>query len=466
MSGSRHTVLPILSALGLLAAGAAFALRWRITGNGATGRIGLGLIVAGLHLPTGSVAADLLGAPASADVDAIVQSATLGAAALLCLGGLRPVRRPVALLCAAALVAGPVAAVSVTAAVPPLLVAVQLAAALGWSLVAGSAWQRDRSSGGLTTSSGTLACVASLLTAVLLLGCVPPLSPALGAAATLVADLTLLAAALVAAGYAVRRIADALEGQERYVAGLLEQLTTHERQLQQTRGCLHDARSAVAGIRASSSAVAHPLLRDDLANRAALEETIASELQRLERLLRVPDRTPSVSSVLVDDLLRPVVVTHRERGLRVHWAPMGGAPVQLDGDALVVIVGNLVGNVLAHAPGAECRVSATIGTDLVVTVSDDGPGLDPAVRGAAFDVGGCRPGSPGEGLGLAISRDLARRHGGDLVVVDGGPGTTFRVRLPISSPVAAQPADLATVVPAPRARPVSSGEQVSLRLVS
>ena len=471
-SDSRHDVLPVLSALGLLVAGAAFASRWRITGNGATGRIGLGLLVAGLHLPVGSIVTDLLGA-ASSDVGTAAEVGTLLTAALLCLGGPRPERRPAAVLAAALLTAG--CAVSAVLAGPSgslVLLLAHLGAALGWAALAATSWRRERSLAG-TTSAGPLAWVAVLVTAGLLLDCVPPLSTAAAPAATLAGDLALLAAGVVAAGYAVRRIAAALDGQERYVAGLLEQLAAHERQLQQVRGCLHDARSAVAGIRASASAASHPLMRDDPANRAALEQTVTAELQRLERLLRLPERTPSASSVHVDDLLRPVVVTHRERGLRVHWAPVGGAPVLLDGDALVVIVGNLVGNVLVHAPGAQCSVSAEVGSELVVTVADDGPGLSPGVRATAFEAGGCRAGSPGEGLGLAISRDLARRHGGDLVLDDSGAGATFRLRLPIGTPAApvtavgpvAAPARRVGAPPVPGPRSSPTAEQVPVRSV-
>jgi signal transduction histidine kinase len=51
-------------------------------------------------------------------------------------------------------------------------------------------------------------------------------------------------------------------------------------------------------------------------------------------------------------------------------------------------------------------------------------------------VSAARPG--GSGLGLAIARDLARAHGGDLVLVStGADGTIFRVILPVQSPIAA-----------------------------
>jgi two-component system osmolarity sensor histidine kinase EnvZ len=65
-----------------------------------------------------------------------------------------------------------------------------------------------------------------------------------------------------------------------------------------------------------------------------------------------------------------------------------------------------------------------------ITVDDDGPGIPEASREEAF-----RPfasfSAGGTGLGLAIARDIARAHGGD-VVLEGSPlgGLRARVRLP------------------------------------
>jgi signal transduction histidine kinase len=269
----------------------------------------------------------------------------------------------------------------------------------------------------------------------------------------------MVAAALGLVVIAARGLTDALAGQERYVAGLLEQLAGHERQLQQARGCLHDARATVAGIRAGSSAVRHLTAPTDADSRAALEESVAVELTRLERMLRLPDRAPSVSDVDLDDLVRALVISHRERGLRVHWAPSEQPPVRVDGDALAVILGNLLGNALVHAPGALCRLGVEVTDRLTVTVADNGPGLPPARRAAAFEAGTRRPGSPGEGIGLAISRDLARRHGGDLVIEDAAVGTAVRLTLP-----AHRTTEAPAVRDLPRPRDAGGSRTAALRL--
>jgi len=69
-----------------------------------------------------------------------------------------------------------------------------------------------------------------------------------------------------------------------------------------------------------------------------------------------------------------------------------------------------------------------------VTVSDDGPGVEPALREHLFEPGvtGTQTNGdhPGVGLGLALARRLARAASGDVVYEAGPGGAEFRVRLP------------------------------------
>ena len=71
--------------------------------------------------------------------------------------------------------------------------------------------------------------------------------------------------------------------------------------------------------------------------------------------------------------------------------------------------------------------------DVVISVADTGPGIDPADHERVFEkftrIGD--PTIPGTGLGLAISRELARLHGGDVTVESrAGSGSRFIVTLP------------------------------------
>ncbi len=81
---------------------------------------------------------------------------------------------------------------------------------------------------------------------------------------------------------------------------------------------------------------------------------------------------------------------------------------------------NLVDNALKH--GARVAVDLTRDERLVeIAVEDDGPGIPEARREEAFRPfhrldEGRNLQSGGSGLGLAIARDIARAHGGDIVL--------------------------------------------------
>ncbi|HLY80980.1 MAG TPA: HAMP domain-containing sensor histidine kinase [Caulobacteraceae bacterium] len=115
------------------------------------------------------------------------------------------------------------------------------------------------------------------------------------------------------------------------------------------------------------------------------------------------------------------------------------AQVLADPDQLHRILVNLMRNAREAIEGAPEKlghgalgVSLTVGDGAsVIRVTDDGPGLPERARANLFRPfeGGARRG--GAGLGLAISRELAQAHGGDLVLAETGPaGTVFDLRLP------------------------------------
>jgi signal transduction histidine kinase len=93
-------------------------------------------------------------------------------------------------------------------------------------------------------------------------------------------------------------------------------------------------------------------------------------------------------------------------------------------------------------PGAAIDVELRVrGDDVVVVVSDNGSGVPAEERERIFEPfyrGRAQRGIPGDGLGLPISRRIARAHGGDLKLESApGRGCAFHVSLPV---VAAPPA--------------------------
>jgi signal transduction histidine kinase len=114
------------------------------------------------------------------------------------------------------------------------------------------------------------------------------------------------------------------------------------------------------------------------------------------------------------------------------------AQVLADPDQLHRILVNLMRNAREAIDGEAGRGAGTLTIDLraedgasIVRVADDGPGLPERARDNLFQPfrGSARRG--GAGLGLAISRELAQAHGGDLTLAETTKrGTVFELRLP------------------------------------
>ncbi len=70
--------------------------------------------------------------------------------------------------------------------------------------------------------------------------------------------------------------------------------------------------------------------------------------------------------------------------------------------------------------------------DVIVIVSDNGPGIPEKAREKLFQPFTSSNTPGGSGLGLAISRELAQLHGGDVRLVNtGAEGTSFEIRMPL-----------------------------------
>lgn len=117
--------------------------------------------------------------------------------------------------------------------------------------------------------------------------------------------------------------------------------------------------------------------------------------------------------------------------------PSAALPAELDGGRLRQIVVNLVANAVKFTPPERpVEVSAGMVADgrIRVTVRDAGPGISPENQERIFQpyeqVIGVAKGR-GTGLGLALSRQLARMMGGDITVESTpGNGASFHLELP------------------------------------
>ena len=146
-------------------------------------------------------------------------------------------------------------------------------------------------------------------------------------------------------------------------------------------------------------------------------------------------------------LIEPVVLEVRETaGLAsdasIAWvaAIERGLAIDADPDQLFRVLLNLVRNAAqaleTHASSGDVGVQQIRitgkreGAVAILEVSDTGPGVPQKTREhlfEAFQTSG-RPG--GSGLGLAIAAELVRAHGGDIHLVEGTIGATFRIVIP------------------------------------
>ncbi len=67
---------------------------------------------------------------------------------------------------------------------------------------------------------------------------------------------------------------------------------------------------------------------------------------------------------------------------------------------------------------------------VVIEVSDTGPGIPPRSREHLFEAFQTSARSGGTGLGLVIAAELVRAHGGEIKLVEGTIGATFRLTIP------------------------------------
>jgi signal transduction histidine kinase len=197
---------------------------------------------------------------------------------------------------------------------------------------------------------------------------------------------------------------------------------------------LHAVRSALAGV----SGALHLLTdrRDDLpeTSRLRLESLLVGEVERLRRLLAPPangEAPATVEVVDLDALVGNVVLGRRTCGQDVAWTP-SGCRVRARADDLVETLNILLVNAWRHAQGAPARIEvAREGASVLVHVSDDGPGVLPELGERIFERAVRRPGSRGQGLGLAMARDLVESVGGSLTLTSPGPaGARFCLALP------------------------------------
>src|SRR6516162_3694007 len=209
----------------------------------------------------------------------------------------------------------------------------------------------------------------------------------------------------------------------------------------------HELRSPIASIRAQLEvALDHPEQQDwNQTGRDVLADTLrlSALAEDLLVLARLDEHQPRAGAGRPVDLA--VLITEeaeRSAGGRVPVTARATGPCVVTGEVegLRRMLRNLIDNALRYAKsGVEVSARREAG-EVVLTVSDDGPGIPPTDRERAFDrfvrLDDARSRDEAEtggaGLGLAIVRAIARTHGGSAYLEGATPGLRAIVRLPLA----------------------------------
>ncbi|MGW2313753.1 sensor histidine kinase [Actinomadura luteofluorescens] len=128
-------------------------------------------------------------------------------------------------------------------------------------------------------------------------------------------------------------------------------------------------------------------------------------------------------------------VSRRPRRVPVEVTADEGVTARVTEAHLVRLLTNLLDNAERHAESRIWVSVAADGPEAVLEVRDDGSGIAPEDRERIFWrfhrlAEGRERDRGGTGLGLTISRDIARAHGGTLVAADSDQGARFVLRIP------------------------------------
>ncbi|MGW7271548.1 ATP-binding protein [Streptomyces sp. NPDC054864] len=212
-----------------------------------------------------------------------------------------------------------------------------------------------------------------------------------------------------------------------------------ERQRRFVADASHELRSPIASLRTQLEVgAAHPELLDV---EGAVEDTVrlqelAADLLLLARL--DAGEKPGEGHVDLAALAREEL-SQRTRDRADVRMDLKNVEVTGSRNQLARVLGNLVNNAQRHARSHVTVATRAEGPWAVLEVSDDGDGVPEGERDRIFErfvrLDDARTRDDGgAGLGLAIARDVAARHGGTLTVKEApGGGALFELRVPAAA---------------------------------
>lgn len=210
----------------------------------------------------------------------------------------------------------------------------------------------------------------------------------------------------------------------------------------------HEFKTPLTSIRGTVELLQEHLPEMTIAERNRFLQIIASDTERLDRLVRrlldlarADVLTPGDERAPVNEILDRLSRSFAEKGVAVTVEQaLPGLVVGMASETFESIIANLIDNARQHGGNkvkvqlASCEIATAKGAMLELEVTDNGPGINAGNRERIF-----RPffttarDKGGSGLGLAIVQALAHAHGGTIDLAPSEIGARFVVRLPAGS---------------------------------
>lgn len=265
------------------------------------------------------------------------------------------------------------------------------------------------------------------------------------------------------------RLIEVLADAGRQIGRVAERVRLHERLRQSQKlesvgqlaaGIAHELNNPMAYVRANLGALRREWNAlsvaadkvgwpDELAGRVAdCEELIDESLEGVDRAIAIVREVREFSHAsetriepfdlndLIEGALR-VADAQRPSGVSVRYDGSVLPPIPCIPSQLGQVFLNLIVNAFqAMQSAGTLRIDTRCqGSRVAVCIEDDGPGIEPEVRSRLFDpFFTTKPVGQGTGLGLYISYEIVRAHGGEIrVESEPGHGARFEVLLPLSA---------------------------------
>jgi len=215
---------------------------------------------------------------------------------------------------------------------------------------------------------------------------------------------------------------------------------------QRVQRALAKAGDLAHGLKTPLAVLARDAERAAASGARDLAESMTAQVERMRRQIdyhlaharaAAAGAGPGTRSLVgpsVDGLFRTLERLHAERAIALRSAVAPGHAVRCRREDLDEMLGNVLDNACKWGRSRVEVESDVAGSSIVMTVDDDGPGIDPAMAATVLERGvRADEQVEGTGLGLAIVRDLAEIYGGS-IELSRSPlgGVRARLQLPAS----------------------------------